>query len=244
MNQAARVAFAAAAAGIFAAGFLLGRYSTPAQRHDVTESGTRSAAGEAPAALTASPASDGTPGNSEDRGPATALTPATPANTATGSAAPMRPAKRTTGGPQPLLPGDMALFEATEKRTRTTGGSSADLLELFDSEDADDGSRLLEQLIADAIRRHGDGLTDLRMSQPRCTRSVCGFRAVGPAPIPSVDPNNPSGFMKLTLGIGNEPWFRQHFDDMHSSTSLQGDSVVYLAMFLRCEPGSCRFGNR
>ena len=147
----------------------------------------------------------------------------------------MRPSKRASGGPQPLLEEDIALFEMMDRRERAMGGPGADMLELLEGEEQDDEARRLERLIAQAIRVHGDSLTDLCMSSPRCTESVCEFHAVGPGPMDPVmqDPNDPRGFLKMAMGIAAEPWFQKALTNAHYSTSLEDGQVVYRAMFLR-----------
>jgi hypothetical protein len=147
---------------------------------------------------------------------------------------------RASGGPRPLLEDDLPRFTETEGRIRADGGVWSDLLDLSKKEEQDEGARRLEQLIALSIRRHGDAYTQLRLSPPHCTHSICILRGIGTG----TTQNPRSDWQRLWSKIMNEPWFRDYFDDMRGSVSSDGGDTVYLTMLVRCAPGTCRFGNR
>jgi hypothetical protein len=224
----------AAALGI---GFLAGRYRAPVQS---TAAGVQTASDDmAPQTASNDPAPGMARHANARSAPSAAASAATQA-VQVPATAPMAGDAPAAGGPRPLLAEDMARFEGTENRIRSDRGVWADMLELSESEEQDDGAWRLEQQLALAIRRHGDSYSELRLSPPRCTRSVCVLRGIG-----SGDTQNPrSNWQRLNGAIMSEPWFRQSFDDMSSMVSGDGGDTVYLTMFLRCAPGTCRFGQR
>lgn len=243
MNEATKparmLAWVITIAAALGVGVLVGRYgaspqSTPA---DVQTSSDDMA----PQTASNDPASP--PGMARDANARSAPSAAAPTSTQAAefpATAPIAGTAPAAGGPRPLLPDDMARFEGTENRIRSDRGVWADMLELSESEEQDDGAWRLEQQLALAIRRHGDSYSELRLSPPRCTRSVCVLRGIG-----SGDTQNPrSNWQRLNSAIISEPWFRQSFDDMSGMVSMDGGDTVYLAMFLRCAPGTCRFGQR
>lgn len=146
----------------------------------------------------------------------------------------------TVVGPQPLLPEDLPRLQKVTDNVRARGGMHAELLDLAEHEDQDEGARALEQRIAQIILRDGAGYTQLRLSPPHCTRSVCIVRGVG-----SGKTQNPrSAWQRLGLAIMNEPWWRESFDDSMTTVTGDGDDTLYVTLFVRCPPGTCRFGSR
>ena len=145
-----------------------------------------------------------------------------------------------SSGPQPLQQDDAAKLTGAESRLAAEGGVWRDLLDLAAHEEQDDEARRLEQRIAQAIMRHGARYTLLRLAPPRCTRSVCIMRGVGGGR--GIDPR--SDWQGLSRTIMSEPWFRESFDDMRSSMSIDGGETIYVTLFVRCEPGSCRLSSR
>ncbi len=145
-----------------------------------------------------------------------------------------------SSGPQPLRQDDAGKLAAAESRLAAEGGVWRDLLDLAAHEEQDEEARRLEQRIAQTILRHGARYTLLRLAPPRCTRSVCVMRGVGGGR--GIDPR--SDWQGLSRTIMNEPWFRESFDDMRSSMSIDGGETVYVTLFVRCDPGNCRLGSR
>lgn len=143
-------------------------------------------------------------------------------------------------GPQPLLQEDAPKLERVQARLASDSGAWRDLLELAAREEQDAEARRLEQRIAQTILRHGGHRTLLRLAPPHCTRSVCVMRGVGVGP--SNDPR--SDWLRLSSLITNEPWFHEFFDNARSSVSIDGADTLYITLYDRCEPGTCRFGRR
>ena len=228
-----------------AGAFLLGRCTAP-----TTVDAERAAASESMAA-DAGPEETGTavhvaPGNDRlatDRAgtsavPASSVT-VRPLDTPATSGVP-EPAIPPSSGPQPLQQDDAAKLAKAESHLAAEGGVWRDLLELAAQEEQDDAARRLEQRIAQAILRHGARYTLLRLAPPRCTHSACIVRSVGIG-----RGNHPrSDWQSLSRAIMNEPWFRESFDDMRSSMSVDGGEIVYVTIFVRCDPGECRLGSR
>lgn len=163
-----------------------------------------------------------------------------PGDAAAPASAPMEMAGAEAGGPQPLRQEDMPQLAKAEARLAAEGGTWRDLLDLAANEERDADARRLEQLIAQSILRLGGRYTLLRLAPPHCTRTVCLLRGVGGGR--GDDPR--SDWQGLSRAIMNEAWFREHFDDMRTSVGSEGGNTVYVTLFVRCEPGACRFGRR
>lgn len=163
------------------------------------------------------------------------------ANTASGTAGKAPAAGlRASGGPRPLREDDLPRLRKAETMMGSDGGTTHDLLDLAAREEQDDDARRIEQMLALAIRRHGDHYTGLRLSPPHCTRSVCIVRGIGAGN--SQDPR--SNWQRLSSIISNEPWFRDVFDDGRSMVTFEGGEAIYISLYVRCEPGKCRHGRR
>jgi hypothetical protein len=142
-------------------------------------------------------------------------------------------------GPQPLVQEDLPKFARSIEGLKGEGGAWRDLLDLAEAEDQDAEARRLERQIEQSILRHGGGYTELRLASPHCTRSVCLMRAVGAGGMRAQ-----SDWQQLVSTMINAPWYRQSFDDMRTSVSSSGGDVVYLTLFVRCQPGACRHAGR
>lgn len=227
------------------AGFVAGRYFGQSHKRDDTAAASTTNAAEADVEGRASAEADtAIPGAAGDGEQPPALTPATPANTASGSAgkvATTATGMQASGGPRTLPEEDLKRFDRWRAMIRANGGVWADLLELSETEEQDDGARRLEQLLADAFRRHGSGYTELYIAPPHCTRSVCILRAVG---LGGATRNPRSNWQALFRKVAAEPWYRQAFDDSSVGVAMDGEDTLYHATLVRCEPGSCRFANR
>lgn len=145
-----------------------------------------------------------------------------------------------SSGPQPLRQEDELKLAKAEAYLSSESGTWRDLLDLAANEEQDAEARRLEGMIAQSILRHGGHVTLLRLTPPHCTRSVCLIRGVAGASTDDVRAN----WQDLTGKIMNEPWFGESFDDMRASVSIDGGEVVYVTLFVRCEPGTCRLGRR
>lgn len=181
-----------------------------------------------PATAPAKPAGSASPPGGSPRG-GTSTTPVMPA-----------PPAGPSTGPQPLLQDDAPMLERAEAHHRAESGTWRDLLDLAASEAQDAEGRRLEQRLTQAILRHGGRHTLLRLAPPHCTRSVCVMRGVGVGQ--SNDPR--SDWQRLSSVITNEPWFRESFDDVLSSVNMDGGETVYMTLYVRCDPGTCRFSGR
>jgi len=148
---------------------------------------------------------------------------------------------QASGGPRPLLEEDLKRLDRAETMMGADGGTTSDLLDLAKNEEQDNDARRLEQLLVLALRRHGDGYTQLRLSPPHCTRSVCMLRGIG-ADGATLNPR--SDWQRLSGAIMSEPWFREVFDDMRGFVSHDGGEAIYITLYVRCEPGTCRHGSR
>lgn len=150
------------------------------------------------------------------------------------------PVSATAAGPQPLKPGDEPRLDKAESIMGADGGTTRDLLDLAANEEQDDRGRQLEALLLQSILRHGGRYTQLRLSSPHCTRSVCIIRGIGAGQ--AQDPR--SDWQRLSGAIMGEPWFREAFDDMRSMVTGDGPDTVYITLYIRCTPGACRYGRR
>lgn len=150
------------------------------------------------------------------------------------------PVSASASGPQPLEPGDEPRLDKAERVMGADGGTTKDLLDLSHDEEQDDQARQLEVLIAQSILRNGGRYTRLRLSAPRCTRSVCIIRGIG------LDQTNDprSDWQRLSGAVMSEPWFREAFDDTRGMVTGDGPDTVYITLYIRCAPGDCRHANR
>lgn len=120
------------------------------------------------------------------------------------------------------------------------GGTTRDLLDLAKDEEQDHLARQVEAQITQSILRNGGRYTKLRLSAPHCTRSVCILRGigVGSTQTPSSD------WQRLSSAVMNESWFRETFDDMRGMVTSEGADTIYITLYIRCAPGTCRWGQR
>jgi hypothetical protein len=170
---------------------------------------------------------------------AAASTP-TPAGAGARPQLPHVPVSARASGPQPLLPEDPPRLDKAERMMGADGGTTRDLLDLARDEPQDEQGRQLEALIAQSILRNGGNYTQLRLSPPHCTRSVCVIRGISVG-----DPQDPrSDWQRLSIVVMNEPWFREAFDDMRSMVTGDGPDTVYITLYIRCAPGTCLHGRR
>jgi hypothetical protein len=120
------------------------------------------------------------------------------------------------------------------------GGTTRDLLDLARDEPQDEQGRQLEALLGQSILRNGGNYTQLRLSPPRCTRSVCIIRGIGVG-----QTQNPrSAWQRLSGAVMSEPWFREAFDDMRVMVTGDGPDTVYITLYIRCAPGTSLHGRR
>ena len=150
------------------------------------------------------------------------------------------PVSANAPGPAPLLAEDGPRLAKVERHWADEGGTGADLLDLARNETQDADARRIEGLIAQTIRQKGGHYSELRLDPPRCTRSVCLMRGVGAG----ATQNPRSDWQQLSSLVMNETWFREAFDDMRGSVGSDGADTVYLTLFVRCAPGTCRFGGK
>ncbi len=143
-------------------------------------------------------------------------------------------------GPQPLLDSDLPLLDKAERAMGADGGAARDLLDLAKDEAPDDDARRIEALIAQTIREKGGRYTALRLSPSRCTRSVCIVRGIGAGQMQDVR----SDWQRLSGTLMSQPWFREVFDDSRGVVTSDGPDTVYITLFVRCAPGTCRLGRR
>lgn len=190
---------------LMAIAFFLGRWSVGAQSDDDAGSMARvtadspDVAADVPASATTSKSGAMTnPLASEARLPP--ASPPSPPRAATAVAADI-PVSAEATGPQPITQEDEAAFARAETRMRGEGGTTRDLLDLADKEKQDAQARQLEALIGESILRHGGRYTALRVSAPRCTRSVCVVRAISAGT--TQDPR--ADWQRLSLAVMNEP---------------------------------------
>lgn len=217
--------------------FLLGRFTArgPQQVRPATVAMTDSADASGPAAVDREDVADAARASARRTSPAASV-----AATAGSAAGSVGAGLQASGGPRPLLETDLPRFTETEDRIRADRGAWADLLELSEKEERDDDAQRLEQMLALSIRRHGDHMTALRLSSPRCTHSVCILRGVGLGD--SQDPR--SDWQRLLGKLMSEPWFRNAFDDMRGSVGGDSGETLYHTILVRCEPGTCRWARR
>lgn len=143
-------------------------------------------------------------------------------------------------GPQSLRPEDQPRLDKAERMMGADGGTTRDLLDLAEDESQDAQGRQLEILIAQSILRNGGRYTQLRLSPPHCTRSVCIIRGIGAGH--TQDPR--SDWQRLSGAVMSEPWFREAFDDMRSMVTGDGADTIYITLYIRCAPGTCLHGHR
>lgn len=220
--------------------FFLGRWSHDRQpRTDVATAADAGLSGPDADRNAATPAPGGAASAHDVERPGDKST-RPPAVSAAGARSPHVPVSPEAPGPKPLTPEDeQNLDRVMRDWAAHDGGATKDLLDLAQDEDPDAEARRLEALIADSIRRNGGRYTALRLSPPYCTRSVCILRAIGRAN--AQDPQ--SDWQRLSGAVMSEPWFRTAFDDLR--TMVTGDKVqgtLYVTVFVRCEPGTCRYG--
>jgi len=150
------------------------------------------------------------------------------------------PVSARAPGPQPLRPEDRPRLDKAERMMGADGGTTRDLLDLAQDEAQDAQGRQLEVLIAQSILRNGGRYTQLRLSPPHCTRSVCIIRGIGEGH--TQDPR--SDWQRLSGAVMSEPWFREAFDDMRGMVTGDPPEVVYITLYIRCAPGACLHGRR
>lgn len=150
------------------------------------------------------------------------------------------PVSARAPGPQPLRPEDQPRLDKAERMMGADGGTTRDLLDLAEDESQDAQGRQLEVLIAQSILRNGGRYTQLRLSPPHCTRSVCIIRGVGAGH--TQDPR--SDWQRLSGAVMSEPWFREAFDDMRGMVTGDPPNVVYITLYIRCAAGTCLQGRR
>lgn len=232
MKRAGTVALVLVA---IAAAFLLGRWSNrpPADSAMARQVDAAWAAAADRAGDAATTAAD----RARFRSPAPAPVPSANAPTPVGSDGRPRlpdiPVSARAPGPQPLRPEDQAPLDKAERAMAADGGTSSDLLDLARDEPQDDQARQLEAMLSQAIMRNGGRYTDLRLSPPHCTRSVCLLRGIGEGFKPSSD------WQRLSGTIASEPWFREAFDDMRVMVGSSGSDTVYITLYVRCAAGQC-----
>jgi hypothetical protein len=217
--------------------FLLGRYTAGAPDKVSGAASPVAGAGNARDADERLPRSDAPATDADDRAVLPAASPTAPAGDA---GAPGRD-MQASGGPRSLLEEDLPRLDRAETMMGADGGTTSDLLDLAKNEEQDDGAHRLEQLLVLALRRHGDGYTQLRLSPPHCTRSVCMLRGIG-ADGATLNPR--SDWQRLSGAIMSEPWFREVFDDMRGFVTHDKGEAIYITLYVRCEPGTCRHGSR
>jgi hypothetical protein len=221
---------------VVAAAFFLGRWSR--------EAPTLAAA--APMHDAADEARTSTEDATRPEAPSAATTPkAAASNRApSGSGArpqlPNVPVSARASGPKPLEPEDLPRLDKAERIMGAEGGTTRDLLDLARDEPQDEQGRQLEALLGQSILRNGGNYTQLRLSPPRCTRSVCIIRGIGVG-----QTQNPrSAWQRLSGAVMSEPWFREAFDDMRVMVTGDGPDTVYITLYIRCAPGTCLHGRR
>ena len=161
-------------------------------------------------------------------------TPAAPASTRPTAT----PAPESGAGPKPLsAEGEQRLRTVAERMVRLDQ-RTGELYQLAENEPPGPDSAYLEELIASTIRRYGGGYTGLELSRPRCTQTVCMLMATGGTA--TQDPR--SDWQRLSGVVMSQPWFRQYFDDSSTLVTNDDQGVLYLTYFIRCPPGSCRYG--
>ena len=233
-----RFALAFALAAALAGGFLLGRATAPSSGNGAAGETTRPVASSA-----RGPAVD-TRGNRDGQAPPQPAVTSRSAAATSPSAATTSPAPVAAqdvppaGGPRSLLPDDGEALATLESQAASDGGAMQDLLELSRREPRDDDARRVEALLAASIRRLGDRYTRLRLAPPQCTTSVCVIRGAGTGS--TQDPY--ADWQRLSVTLTGEPWFNDTFDDMRTMVGYDAGRAVYLTLFTRCAPGTCRFG--
>jgi len=218
------------------AAFFLGRWSVESPTTRVEASapnatdGMRNVSGDAARASTHSAASSPKPAAAARTQPLSGMRPQLP----------QVPVSAKAPGPQPLRPEDAPRLDKAERMMGADGGTTRDLLDLARDEPQDEQGRQLEVLIAQSILRNGGHYTQLRLSSPRCTRSVCIIRGIGVGQ--TQDPR--SDWQRLSMVVMSEPWFREAFDDMRVMVTGDGPDTVYITLYIRCAPRSCLHGRR
>lgn len=143
-------------------------------------------------------------------------------------------------GPRPLTPDDEKALARAERVMSADSDTTRDLLDRAQDETPDAHARQLEALIAQSILQHGGRFTQLRLSPPLCTQLVCIVRGISAGD--GQDPR--SDWQTLSGAVMNEPWFREAFDDMRGFVGGDGRNTVYITLYVRCVPGTCRFGRK
>lgn len=237
-----RMAWVVAVLAAIVGAFLLGRHTASSSEQADGVATPVADAGNANEADGRFPRSDAPATDADDRVALPAAPPAAPGGEA-GAAASRSPGTdmQASGGPRSLLEEDLPRLDKAQTIMGADGGTTSDLLDLAENEEQDDDARRLEQLLVLALRRHGDGYTQLRLSPPHCTRSVCMLRGIGAG---GAARNPRSDWQRLSGAIMNEPWFREVFDDMRGFVTSDGGEAIYLTLYVRCEPGTCRHGSR
>ncbi len=226
---------------LLAAAFFLGRWSS---------GGPSPAAPTVAQVATADPAATSVVGRAAVASvgtPAATARPARPGTSAGPSpwmpsspqALPEIPVSPQATGPQPLNAEDEEALARAQRVMAADGGTTSDLLDLAKKEQRDAQARQLEELITQSILQHGGRYVAVRLSPPRCTRSVCIVRAIALARN-AQDPR--ADWQRPSLAVLNEPWFREAFDDVKGFVGGDGPNTVYITMYVRCVPGTCAMG--
>jgi hypothetical protein len=205
------------------AAFFLGRFSVEAPggraftRTAVPEAGIEDSAADAQATRAGPADQPAAPRGA--RAPAPSVAPASQAN---------GPAS-TGGGPKPLSPEGEKLVSDLADRLLGRGEPAGEQYELGRKEPQDDRARMLEEMIAMSLRRHGSAYTALELGPPRCTRTVCTLMAVGAEH--TQDPR--SDWQRLFFRMVAEPWFRENFADQSTVVADGGGRTLYLTTLVR-----------